>query len=209
MDCSETVDRDSAQHVPNCGVRCHRTAPAFPFVPLHWSTSPPLAHKMANIDSSSPQLAVVKNLLESYMSLDTKNIEPLLSKNYLCQRFPRSSELPDETRKTHLEAWGSRLALMEKFEVGSIQRRRNRPQNRRLTSAILRSFVVRRLKHPEKLSSWFVPLYKTVTLSQTITHNRDLGLNHVSYPWRGQVLLRYRLHLHSRRRGRGTQDPQL
>ena len=202
MDCSEEiVDRDSAQHVLNCCIRCHR--PASISLRYHSTSTdpPPPAHKMANIDLSTPQLTIVKKLLESYMSLDTKSTEPLLSKNYQCQRFPRSSELPDETKKTHLEAWGARLALVEKFEVGSSQRQRNRLQNRRLTSVTPRSFVMRRLKHPEKLSSSFVPLYKAGTSSQTITRNRDPGLNHIPYPRRGQVLLRYCLHPHSRQRG--------
>ena len=81
---------------------------------------------MANIDPSTPQLAVVKKLLDSYMSLDTKNTEPLLSKRYQGQLFPGSSEFPDETRKTHIDTWGAMLALVEKYEVSSIRHQRNR-----------------------------------------------------------------------------------
>lgn len=85
---------------------------------------------MIDFDASTPQLNVAKKWLESYASLDTKNLDPLLSRDFQCQRFPTSSDLPDETKKTHLEAWRARLALMKKFEVGSVQSRGNRPQNR-------------------------------------------------------------------------------
>ena len=83
---------------------------------------------MSGIDFSTPQLTLVKNWLESYATLDVKNLEPLLSKNFQGQRYPRSSDMPDETKESHLEAWEARLAVMEKVEVGSIQCRRNRPQ---------------------------------------------------------------------------------
>lgn len=83
---------------------------------------------MASIDPSTPQSAVVKKWLESYMSLDVKNLEPLLSKNFRGHRYPKSPDLPDETKETHLKAWETRLAVMEKVEVGNIQRQRNRPK---------------------------------------------------------------------------------
>ena len=83
---------------------------------------------MSGINPSSPQLALVKKWLESYTSLNIKNVEPLLSKNFQVQRYPRSSDLPDETRESHLEGWEARFSVIEKGEVGSIQCRRNRPQ---------------------------------------------------------------------------------
>ena len=37
---------------------------------------------MVNVDASTPQLRVVKNWLDAYTSLDTKNLEPFISKNF-------------------------------------------------------------------------------------------------------------------------------
>ena len=84
---------------------------------------------MVNIDPSTPQLAVVKKWLESYASLDTKNTEPLLSKNFQYESLPKSSDIPDQSKKTHTETWGARLSLMNKFEVGSIRRMPGKPSS--------------------------------------------------------------------------------
>jgi hypothetical protein len=76
---------------------------------------------MINFDASTPQLNFVKEWLESYITLDTKNTEPFLSQNYRHEMFPKSSDAPDQTKKAHVEAWGTILSSMNKLEVGSIQ----------------------------------------------------------------------------------------
>ena len=98
---------------------------------------------MVNIDPSTPQLAVVKKWLESYASLDTKNTEPLLSKNFQYESFPKSSNIPDQSKETHMKIWGARLSVVNKLEVGSIQRRRNHVQVQSLTSTTSRPLPAR------------------------------------------------------------------
>jgi hypothetical protein len=77
---------------------------------------------MMNFDASTPQLNVVKEWFESYMTLDTNNTEPLLSKNFRYESFPRSSDIPDQSKKTHVEVWGARLSSIDKLEAGIIRR---------------------------------------------------------------------------------------
>ena len=75
---------------------------------------------MTDFDASTPQLNVVKKWLDSYISLDIKNAEPLLAKNFQLEWFPKPSNIPDEPKKAHTEIWGARLSVMDKLEVGSI-----------------------------------------------------------------------------------------
>jgi hypothetical protein len=76
---------------------------------------------MVNFDASTPQLNLVKKLIESYMTLDAKNTEPLLSKNFQEELFPRSPNTPDESKKAHVEEWAAILSSMNKVEVGGVQ----------------------------------------------------------------------------------------
>ena len=78
---------------------------------------------MVNIDPSTPQLTVVKKWLESYASLDIKNTEPLLSRNFQYESLPRSSNTPDQSKEAHMKIWGARLSVVDRLEVGSIQHR--------------------------------------------------------------------------------------
>lgn len=75
---------------------------------------------MVNFDASTPQLNVVKQWLESYASLDTKNTNRLLSKNFQYESYPRSSNNPDEPKEAHVKTWGTRLSSMNKLEVSGI-----------------------------------------------------------------------------------------
>jgi len=72
---------------------------------------------MININPSTPQLAIVKKWLESYTSLDTKNTELLLSKDFQYESLPKSSNAPDESKKAHTEIWGERYSSMNKLEI--------------------------------------------------------------------------------------------
>lgn len=75
---------------------------------------------MSNLDASTPQLKVVKQWIESYITLDTNNTNPLLSKHFQFESYPRSSDIPDEPKKAHMETWGARLSTINKLEVGGI-----------------------------------------------------------------------------------------
>jgi len=71
---------------------------------------------MANFDTSTPQLKVVKKLLDAYVSLDMSNAEPLLSKNFQYQPFPETG-LPKEAKGGHIQRIAGILAAVSKFEV--------------------------------------------------------------------------------------------
>ena len=77
---------------------------------------------MTNFDAS-PQLTLVKNWLDAYVSLDTKNIEPLVSKNYHYEAFPEASDVPKEAKERHLERFRGILAGTSKLEVRIEHRR--------------------------------------------------------------------------------------
>ena len=73
---------------------------------------------MTNIDPRTPQLTVVKGIFDGYCTLNTtKNVLPLLAKDFKAQNFPKNPELPDETREEHVEKWGRIYAIFAKLEV--------------------------------------------------------------------------------------------
>jgi len=71
---------------------------------------------MANINATTPQLRVVKNLFDAYLTLDYKNSEQYVSKNFKFQTFPKTPDLPDETKEGHFERYGALLSLVTKVE---------------------------------------------------------------------------------------------
>jgi len=85
---------------------------------------------MANFDTS-PQLALVKKWLDAYLSLDVKNVEPLISQNFQYEAFPEATDIPEEAKEKHIEKYREILAAGSKFEVG-IQALENRLQTHRL-----------------------------------------------------------------------------
>lgn len=72
---------------------------------------------MTNINATTPQLKVVKGFYDACLTLDLKNISPLLSKNFTSQSFPKIPELPDETEGGYIERYGLLASLMKKAEV--------------------------------------------------------------------------------------------
>jgi len=83
---------------------------------------------MVNIDATTPQLKVVKNLLDAYFdSLDISKAEPLLSNHFKFQTFPENIELPEEGKAAHVQRYGGILAAFTKAEV-RIQHRRTAPK---------------------------------------------------------------------------------
>jgi ketosteroid isomerase-like protein len=72
---------------------------------------------MVNIDFNTPQLTVIKKLFDAYCVLDSKNVLPLLAKDFTARIFPKSPELPDEAREEHVEKWGRIQSHFTKVEV--------------------------------------------------------------------------------------------
>ena len=60
----------------------------------------------SGLDATTPQLSLVKNLVDAYITLDMKNILPFISQNYTYQTFPKVPDLPDEAKGDHLEKHG-------------------------------------------------------------------------------------------------------
>jgi hypothetical protein len=77
---------------------------------------------MANLDANTPQMRVVKKWAETYTSLDARKLEPILSKHYKHQSFPKSI-YPDETKEEHIQRCKGYQVWLTKIEV-RIQRRR-------------------------------------------------------------------------------------
>lgn len=69
------------------------------------------------IDATTPQLKAVKNLLDAYLTLDVKNVEPFISKNFTFQTFPKIADHPEEAKGAHFERYGTLLNLLKKGEV--------------------------------------------------------------------------------------------
>jgi hypothetical protein len=72
---------------------------------------------MANIPTTSPELKVVKNFFDAYISLDINNVEAHIAKDYKFETFPKIDHLPDESKKEHFERYGKLLTLIAKLEV--------------------------------------------------------------------------------------------
>ena len=75
---------------------------------------------MASLDTGSPQLGVVEKMINAFISLDTKDLEHLLSRNYRHQSFPSSPDMPDEPKGEYIQRWGVCLSLINKLDVGGI-----------------------------------------------------------------------------------------
>ena len=71
---------------------------------------------MSNFDAS-PQLTLVKNWVDAYISLDIKNVEPLLSKNFQYHTFPETTDLSKEAKERHIERYREMLSAVSKLEV--------------------------------------------------------------------------------------------
>ena len=75
---------------------------------------------MANLDVNSPQLGIVKKIIDAFIALDTKDLEHLLSRNFRHQSLPSSPDMPDEHKGEYIQRWGACLSLMNKLDVGGI-----------------------------------------------------------------------------------------
>lgn len=71
---------------------------------------------MTDFDAS-PQLTLVKKWFDAYATLDIKNVEPIISKDYKYQILPESMGLPTEEREEHLQRVRKVFPMFRKFEV--------------------------------------------------------------------------------------------
>ena len=78
---------------------------------------------MVNIDATTPQLKLVKQLLEAYISRDIDKVVPFISKDFKFESFPKTADLPDEAGVAHIQRYGPILTALTKAEV-SIQHHR-------------------------------------------------------------------------------------
>ena len=95
---------------------------------------------MVNFDT--PQSKAVKRLLDAYSSLDMKNVEPLISKDYQYESLPESTDLPKQTKESHFKMWGGVFSSVKKYEVRNLTPE-NCLQARRLISTTTRSPITK------------------------------------------------------------------
>ena len=70
-----------------------------------------------DFDPKTPQLKAVKKIIDAYISLDLNNLVPLFSKDYQYEAFPKSTDLPAQTRENHLQVWGRVFSPVNKLDV--------------------------------------------------------------------------------------------
>ena len=68
-------------------------------------------------DATTPQSKALKDLADAIATLDSKNTEPVLSKDFIFKMFPKSVELPDLTREEYIQKYGPVFLLFSKIEV--------------------------------------------------------------------------------------------
>ena len=72
---------------------------------------------LVNFNATTPQLALVKNFMNAYLTLDVKKISPFISKNFTFQTFPKTPDLPDQAKGEHFEGYETLLSMISKAEV--------------------------------------------------------------------------------------------
>ena len=72
---------------------------------------------LTNFNATTPQSKVVENIFKALTTLDIKNIEPFLSKDFQLETFPKIASLPDEPKAMSLERYGTLISLLTKIEV--------------------------------------------------------------------------------------------
>lgn len=113
---------------------------------------------MVNIEATSPQLQLVKDLLEAYCDFDMEKVGELLSKDYKFKTLPKHPDHPDQTKEEHLESYGRKLSLMVQLDVRPRRRKSGFKTNGFMTTTDPRPTLPKLLKHRGKLSRMFVHL---------------------------------------------------
>jgi len=137
-----------SEHDSNCQSRYKEQPPALsvslpplPSPPLH--EYKPNTSRMTDFDAS-PQFTVVKKWFDAFATLDTRNVEPLVSKDYQYQVLPESMGLPTEEREEHFQRVREMFPLFKKFEVRTRHRGQiNRLRARRLIPTAARSLTAK------------------------------------------------------------------
>lgn len=83
---------------------------------------------MVTIDATTPQLKVVKSVVEAYASRDLNSSASIFSKDFKFQSFPKTAAHIEETKGKHFNNYGGVLSSYDRVEV-SIQRRRPQREN--------------------------------------------------------------------------------
>ena len=83
--------------------------------PLHEHR--PHISRMSRPDDSTPQSKIAKQWVESYASLDMKNVAAITSKNYQYEALPEIISIPKETKEKHIERYREIVGAMTKAEV--------------------------------------------------------------------------------------------
>ena len=72
---------------------------------------------MVDLDASTPQLKAAKDWVDAYCTLDMKNVEPRISKNFQFHTFPETTDIPKEAKGRHIERYREMLSAVSKLEV--------------------------------------------------------------------------------------------
>jgi hypothetical protein len=72
---------------------------------------------MCSLNATTPQLKVVENYLDAYCSLDIKNVEPHISKNFTYQVYPKVPNLTDGPKEQYIKKFIPVLSLVKKLDV--------------------------------------------------------------------------------------------
>ena len=72
---------------------------------------------MSSFGATTPESKAVQNLMDAYLTLDLKNIVPLISKDFKFFSFPTIPEHPDEGMEAHLERYAPLFSMFTKIEV--------------------------------------------------------------------------------------------
>jgi len=61
---------------------------------------------MVNLNATSPQLAVVKSVVDAFSSCDITNNESFYSKDFKFQSFPKTVDHVEEAKEEHFKNYG-------------------------------------------------------------------------------------------------------
>lgn len=72
---------------------------------------------MINLEVTTPQLKLVKELADATVSRDIKIAERLISKNFIIRTFPKAVGLPDLTIEEYVQKYAQIFSVLAKIEV--------------------------------------------------------------------------------------------
>ena len=67
--------------------------------------------------ATTPQLKVVKGLIDAYLTFDMEKVRPFVTENYTYQMFPKIEGRPNEIKEEQLERYRALFSLVKKTEV--------------------------------------------------------------------------------------------